>query len=135
MPIVFSSLRSAAYSGLLRASGGARRNCDGRASTHGVIVANCGPAPGAPGELLGNPCGVGRQAPTAPGVPTMPSTPRNGGGAGVIPSVSRQAQMASATVCPQAIPELIDCVFSFEGVRQARHRVVRSVSRFAPDTS
>src|SRR5437016_6832656 len=108
MPITFSSLRSAAYSGLLRAGGGGRRNCDGRISTHGVIEANCGPAPDAPGELLGNPWGVGRQAPTAPGVPTIPSTPRNGGGAGAIPSVSLQAQIASATVCPQATPAAMD---------------------------
>src|SRR5207247_6109005 len=101
MPITFSSFRSAAYSGLLRASGGGRRNCDGLLSTHGVMEANCGPAPGA----LAN--GVGRQAPTT-------ATPTNGGGAGAIPSVSRHAQMASATVCPQAIPELIDSAVSFE---------------------
>src|ERR1700682_6467387 len=104
MPITFSSLRSAAYSGLLRASGGGSRNCDGRISTHGVIEANCGPAPDTPGKLLGNPCGVGRQAPTAPGGPTMPDTPKNGGGPGRIPTVSRQAQMASATSRPQATP-------------------------------
>src|SRR5215472_6179931 len=30
LPISLTSLRSAAYSGLLRASGGGKRNCDGR---------------------------------------------------------------------------------------------------------
>jgi len=42
----------------------------------------------------------------------MLCTPRNGGGAGVNPSVSLQAQMASATVCPQAIPAAMDEAFS-----------------------
>src|ERR1700675_2664937 len=111
MPITFSSLRSAAYSGLLRASGGGKRNCDGRVRTHGGIEASGGPPPDARGEPLAS--GVGRQTPTAAGVPTMPSTPSNGGGGGAFPSVSLQAQMASATVCPQATPAAIELDFSF----------------------
>ena len=77
------------------------------------MEANCGPAPGA---FIS---GVGRQAPIAAVEPTIPSTPRNGGGAGAIPSVRRQAQMASATRCPQATPLLIDAPVSC-GPRAAR---------------
>src|SRR5438128_3753934 len=44
-PMVFVSLRPAANSALLRAYGGGKRNCEGRVNTHGVIVANWGPAP------------------------------------------------------------------------------------------
>src|SRR5258708_8123652 len=93
----FTSLRSAAYSALLRASGGGKRNCDGRVSTHGVMVAICGVAPDA---LSG---GVGRQKPTAAGDPTIPSTPRNGGGGGRNPTGRRRAQIASATAWPPVI--------------------------------
>src|ERR1700741_4683726 len=67
-PITFTSLRSAAYSALLRARGGGKRNCDGRLSTHGVMVAICGVAP----EALAG--GVGLQAPTSR-VPMTPCTP------------------------------------------------------------
>ena len=104
-PIALTSLKSAAYSGLLRPSGGGKRNCDGRLSTHGVMVAICGVAPKA---LAG---GVGRQKPTAD-VPATPCTPMNGGGAGTNPSVSLVVQMASATVWPQATPAAIACGFS-----------------------
>src|SRR5258708_6075125 len=106
--MTFTSLRSLAYSWLLRASGGGKRNCDGRVSTHGVMVAICGVAP----EALAG--GVGRQKPTAAGVPTMPSTPRNGGGVGANPSVSREVQMASATVWPQATPAAMASAFSVD---------------------
>src|SRR5438876_8891488 len=95
-----TSLRSLAYSWLLRASGAPKRNCDGRLSTHGVMVAICGVAPKA---LAG---GVGRQTPMA-GVPATPCAPMNGGGVGANPSVSRAVQMASATVWPQATPAAI----------------------------
>src|SRR5579859_2985836 len=91
-PMVLVSLRSAANCGLFKAYGGGRRNCEGRNRTHGVMVANCGPAP----EALSG--GVGRQKPTAAGVPTIPSTPSNGGGVGKFPSVDLHAQIASATV-------------------------------------
>src|SRR5437870_12173605 len=74
LPISLTSLRSAAYSGLLRASGGGKRNCEGRVSTQGVIVASCGVAPDA---FAG---GVGRQKPSEFGVPAMLWTPKNGGG-------------------------------------------------------
>jgi hypothetical protein len=48
----------------------------------------------------------------------MPSTPSEGGGGGALPSVRRQAQMASATVRPQATPAahtspLIQCLIQF----------------------
>src|SRR5439155_17384216 len=85
--ISLTSLRSAAYSELLRASGGGKRNSEGRVSTQGVIVASCGVAPDA---LAG---GVGRQKPREFGVPAMLCTPKNGGGVGANPSVSLQAQM------------------------------------------
>src|SRR2546422_4738280 len=107
MPIDFTSLKSAAYSALLRATGGGKRNCDGRLSTQGVMVAICGVAPKA---LAG---GVERQTPMA-GVPSTPCAPMNGGGGGANPSVSREAQMASATVCPQATPAAMDSAFSVE---------------------
>src|SRR5215472_1253151 len=42
----------------------------------------------------------------------MPRTPSNGAGGGANPSVRRQAQMASATVCPQVTPAAMDCAFS-----------------------
>src|SRR6266436_9150166 len=118
--MTFTSLRSAAYSGLLRERGGGKRNCDGRVSTHGVIVAICGVAP----EAFAG--GVGRQAPTAPSAPTRPSTPRNGGGVGANPSVSRDAQMASATVWPQATPAAMDSAFSVNAsaVSDAFRRIV-----------
>src|ERR1700686_3782857 len=106
--VTSNSLRSAACSAVLKARGGAKRNWDGRVSTHGVMVAICGVAP----EALAG--GVGRQKPTAPGVPTMPRTPRNGGGGGANPSVSREAQMASATVWPQATPWEMDGAFSVD---------------------
>lgn len=119
-PIVLTSFRSAAYSGLLRASGGGKRNCDGRVSTHGVSEAYCGPAP----DALSS--GVGRQTPTAPGVPTMPSAPANGGGGGAFPSVSLQAQMVSATVCPQVTPAAMELAFSVNAsaASEALRRVV-----------
>src|SRR6202040_1066484 len=74
-------------------------NCEGDNMTHGVMYANCGPALGR------NAGGVGRHCPGA-----LP--PRNGGGAGVMPSVRRQAQIESATVCPHSIPRAIDSLFS-----------------------
>src|SRR4029077_3437252 len=101
-PIILTSLRSAASSALSRAKGGGKRNCSGRARTHGSIVANCGAAPGAFAK------GVGRQAPTAAGMPTMLATPKNGGGAGAIPSLSRHCQIKKATFCPQSIPACTD---------------------------
>src|ERR1700674_803363 len=100
--MLFISLYSAAYSALVRARGGGGRNCDGLRRTHGVMEANCGPAP------VAFPKGVGRQTPTAVGDPTIPRTPTNGGGGGANPSVIRHAQMLSATLCPQAIPACID---------------------------
>src|SRR6202035_5868752 len=89
----------AAYSALFSASGGGKRNCDGLVSTQGVIEANCGPAPEA------NTVGVGRHTPVT-------AAPRNGGGGGRNPSVNRPFQIASATVCPHAIPALIESAFS-----------------------
>src|SRR4051812_2901866 len=91
LPIVFVSLNSAAYRALVSDGGPAGRNCDGALMTHGVMYANCGPAPGA------NAGGVGRHIPTA--VP-----PTKAGGAGVKPSVLRHAMMALATVSPHAAP-------------------------------
>ena len=85
LPMVSVSLRSLAYRALVRSGGPAGRNCEGEDRTHGVMVANCGPAPGR------NPGGVGRHSPTA-----LP--PRNGGGGGVKPSVLRHATIASATL-------------------------------------
>src|SRR5947209_14444172 len=69
------------------------------------MVANCSPAPGAFTR------GVGRHTPMAAGDPTMPRTPRNGGGGGVNPSVWRHAQMLSATDWPHATPAWIDAAF------------------------
>src|SRR5258706_7089732 len=91
VPITFTSLRSAAYSWLVRARGGGKRNCDGRVSTHGVMVAICGVAP----EALAG--GVGRQTPTF-------GAPRNGGGGGANPPVSRQGPKAPRTRCAPAGP-------------------------------
>src|SRR6267154_6423173 len=95
------------YTSLVRASGAHKRNCDGRLSTHGVMVAICGVAPKA---LAG---GVGRQTPTA-GAPATPCAPMNGGGGGANPSVSRAFQTASATVCPQATPAVMASAFRSE---------------------
>src|SRR5271169_189606 len=108
LPISLTSLRSARYSGSLRASGGGMRNCDGCVSTNGVTVASCGVAPDA---LAG---GVGRQKPTEFAVPAMLCTPKNGAGVGAKPSVSLQAQMASATVCPHATPAAMESDLSVE---------------------
>ena len=62
------------------AYGGGRRNCDGRVKTHGVIEANCGPAPEAFPAFA--PVGVGRHIPAAaPGFKSMPrfiAVPRSG---------------------------------------------------------
>src|ERR1700680_1467041 len=102
LPISLTWLRSDRYSGLLSASGGGKRNCEGRVSTQGVVVASCGVAPDA---FAG---GVGRQKPREFGGPAMLCTPKNGGGAGATPSASFQAQMASATVCPHATPAAMD---------------------------
>ena len=106
LPISLTSLRSAVFSGLSRASGGGNRNCEGRVSTQGVIVAICGVAPDA---FAG---GVGRQKPREFAVPAMVWTPKNGGGVGLHPSMSLQAQMASATLCPHATPAAMDSGFS-----------------------
>src|SRR5882762_4410515 len=76
--------------------------------THGVMVANCVATP----EAFSN--GVGRQTPTAADVPTIPRTPRNGGGGGAVPSVRRHAQILSATLCPQVTPACIDLALSAE---------------------
>src|SRR5260370_21847792 len=89
--MTFTSLRSAAYSGLLRARGGGKRNCEGRVSTHGVMVAICGVAPEA---LVG---GVGRQTPTF-------GAPRNGGGGGADPAGRPEGPMPSGTLLPPATP-------------------------------
>src|SRR5260370_42489761 len=105
MPIDFTSLKSAVYSALLRATGGGKRNCDGRLSTHGVMVAICGVAPKA---LAG---GVGRQTPTA-GAPATPCAPMNGGAVGANPPVSRAFQTASATRCPPGTPAVVASPFS-----------------------
>src|SRR5207245_10763285 len=98
LPSALTSLRSGACSGVLRASGGGKRNSEGGVSTQGVIVASCGVAPDA---LAG---GVGRQKPSEFGVPAMLWTRKNGGGVGANPSVSLKAPMASATLCPHAPP-------------------------------
>src|SRR5262244_668280 len=119
--MVLVSLRSAANSALLRAYGGGKRNCEGRVKTHGVIVANWGPAPNA---FAG---GVGLQYPTAAGVPTMPSTPSNGGGVGAFPSVNLHAQIASATVCPHKTPSTIDCALSVRAASEAFRWIVSAV--------
>src|SRR6202171_2936883 len=108
LPISLTSLRSDRYSELLSASGGGKRNCDGRVSSQGVIVASCGVAPDA---FAG---GVGRQKPREFGVPAMLCTPKNGGGVGANPSVSFQVQMVSATLCPHATPAAMDSRFSVE---------------------
>src|SRR4029077_4054755 len=102
LPISRTSLRSARYSGLSRASGGGKRKSEGRVSTQGVIVASCGVAPDA---FAG---GVGRQKPREFDVPAMLCTPKKGGGVGANPSVSLQVQMASATLCPHATPAAMD---------------------------
>src|SRR5262245_50709215 len=97
--MAFVSLKSLAYRALVRSGGPAGRNCEGEAITQGVMVANCGPAPGR------RPGGVGRHSPGA--VP-----PRNGGGGGAKPSVLRHATIASATLWPQAIPLATDDALS-----------------------
>src|SRR5437879_812749 len=91
LPISLTSLRSAAYSGLLRASGGGKRNSEGRVSTQGVIVASCGVAPAA---FAG---GVEREEPRDFGVPAMLCTPQIGGGGGTDRPVSLPAPLAGAT--------------------------------------
>src|SRR3982750_2062493 len=91
LPRLFTSLKSAAYSALVRAGGGPGRNCEGKLITQGVTCASCGTSPGA------NPGGGGRHWPGA-------SPPVKGGGAFRKPSVLRQAQIAAATVSPQSIP-------------------------------
>src|SRR6202048_3407608 len=48
----------------------------------------------------------------AAGVPAMARTPSKGAGGGAKPSVCLQAQMALATVCPQATPSDMDCALS-----------------------
>src|SRR5882762_4370980 len=77
------------------------------------MVANCGPAPGA------NPSGVGRHCP-------KPFPPRYGGGAGVNPSVARQARIPFATVVPQAMPAampaLVSCGSAAMAVRDTASR-------------
>src|ERR1700739_429461 len=97
--MVLVSLKSAVYRSLVSAGGPPGRNCPGATITHGVIYANCGPAPGA------NPGGVGRHMPT-------PVPPKKAGGGGVKPSVLRHATMASATVWPQAVPLAIAALLS-----------------------
>src|SRR5258706_16424091 len=92
VPITFTSLRSAAYSWLSRARGGGKRNCEGRVSTHGVMVAVCGVAPEA---LVG---GVGRQTPTF-------GAPGNGSGGGGDPPGRRGGpQGAGQLLRPPAPP-------------------------------
>src|ERR1700739_3217945 len=118
--MVSTSFKSAANSELVRERGGGRRNCDGRVRTQGVMVANCGPAPGAKGG------GVGRHTPTAEGELSIPSTPTNGGTGGALPSVWRQAQRASATVWPHAVPALTEEAFSC--CRMALREFMRSVA-------
>src|SRR5438552_18793153 len=88
LPISLTSLRSAVYSGLLRASGGGKRNCEGRVSTQGAIVASCGVAPDA---FAG---GVGRQKPSVLGASAVLWRPNNGVGVGAQPSVRLQAGAA-----------------------------------------
>src|SRR5258708_16040022 len=94
LPMSLTSLRSAAYSGLLRASGAAKRNCEGRVSTQGVIVASCGVAPDA---FAG---GVGRQKPRELSVPAMLSTPKHGAAVGANPSATLHAQLPSPPPFP-----------------------------------
>src|ERR1700730_17378152 len=48
----------------------------------------------------------------AAGVPAMARTPSKGAGGDAKPSVCLQAQMALATVCPQATPSDMDCALS-----------------------
>ena len=68
----------------------------------GVMVAICGATPGAKAGS------VGRHTPSA-------SPPMKGGCTLENPSVLRQAQIASATVCPHAIPRSIDSLCSAAG--------------------
>jgi hypothetical protein len=79
LPSALTSLKSAAYRALAGGGGPAGRNWDGERITHGVMRANCSPAPGR------NCGGVGRHSPTA-------FPPTNGGG-GVNPSVLLQASV------------------------------------------
>src|SRR5437879_13741696 len=73
LPISLTSLRSAAYSGLLRASGAGKRNCEGRVNTQGVMVASCGVAP----EAFAG--GVGHRQPREFALPAMLRTPKHAG--------------------------------------------------------
>src|SRR5215470_6364255 len=104
--MVLTSSTSATNAGLFKASGAGSRNCDGRVSTHGVIVANCGPAP------LALSRGVGRHTPGT-------FAPRNGGGGGAFPSARRIFQMLSATVWPQAIPLAMEGAVSLRVASEA----------------
>src|SRR6476661_5848588 len=90
------------YCGLPSAFGGGSRNCDARINTHGVIVANCGPAAVVPAA-------VGRQKPTR-SIPTKP-----GAGSGAKPSVDLAARTASATYWPYINPAFISFGLSASG--------------------
>ena len=74
------------------------------------MLANCGAAP----EALNG--GVGRQAPTAAGVPARLSTPRKGGGSGLRPSLRRQPQNALATRCPHCTPAVTEAALSWAAI-------------------
>ena len=84
----------------------------------GVMDANCTPANGA------NAGSVGRHFPTA-------FPPTLGGGVAVKPSVLRQAQIASATVCPQATPFSSDRVVSSSRGEMAAREAVRLASKLS----
>ena len=57
----------------------------------------------------------------------QPFRPRKGGGAGVKPSVLRQAQIASAAIWPQSIPLAMDSLFSAAGpLEMAASEVARA---------
>src|SRR5438876_1227623 len=99
-------------SALFKGGGAGSRNCEGRVRTHGVMVAYCGPAP----EAFRS--GVGRHTPAT-------FAPKNGGGGGAFPSVSRKFQMASATVWPHAAPLLIAKALSLKAPNEALRWAVR----------
>src|SRR4051794_41691114 len=85
------SSRSTRYSALSSAGGPSGRNCHGVSIAQGVMVANCGTAPGA------NAGGVGRHWPGA-------RPPRNGGGGVGEPSAPRPGPISSATPPPPPPP-------------------------------
>src|SRR5260221_771254 len=99
-------------SALFKAGGAGSLNCEGRVRAHGLMVAYGGPLRKAFRS------GVGRHTPTT-------FAPKNGGGGGAFPSVSRKFQIASATVWPHAAPLLIAKALSLKAPNEALRCAVR----------